>query len=99
MSVFAIMSRFPRLLFLLQAKAPRLSSRAILRRFDCIVLRMRPIAKGNNEAVADFRRLVNSTVSSVSASALNLVNLNQENLPDDSNVLFADLIPSLSTSG
>lgn len=39
------------------------------------------------------------TVSSVSASALNLVNLNQENLPDDSNVLFADLIPSLSTSG
>ncbi|KNB45277.1 hypothetical protein JH06_2314 [Blastocystis sp. subtype 4] len=57
------------------------------------------IAKGNNEAVADFRRLVNSTVSSVSASALNLVNLNQENLPDDSNVLFADLIPSLSTSG
>lgn len=57
------------------------------------------IIKGNSEAVADFRRLVNSMVSSVSASALNLVNLNQENLPEDSNVLFADLIPSLSTPG
>lgn len=57
------------------------------------------VTKGNNECVVEFRRLVNSTVSSVSASSLNLTNVNQENLPDNCNVLFADLIPSLSVAG
>ena len=89
----------PATVLLTTAKGTRFNVQSNAERITQLRQEDATIAKGNAERVESLKQLVNGAVSSFSASSLNVLLLNQENLEENCNVVVSTLIPTVTNQG